>query len=66
MYSEGKGQWEAPELTVMVRTRPEEAVMCAAACKTHGGGEKQKFGGCKYQEGNPKHCTTACQGSGNS
>jgi len=51
-----KKPWEKPELTVLVRSRPEEAVL--TGCKTSGGGGPQALlGKCGYVDGNCDVCS---------
>jgi hypothetical protein len=55
-----QGQWNKPELTVLVRNRPEEAVL--AACKGNGSitNNNALYDGCKYAS---EKCNQACTAS---
>ena len=60
-----KRAWQTPELTVLVRNRPEEAVL--AACKFTGTSTLpiESHNGCKQGRNKPQ-CTTACTASASS
>lgn len=51
-----KPQWEKPELIVLLRTRPEEAVL--AACKTGGHAGAGGWRNCQKEDGAPCNSLT--------
>lgn len=66
VMSEGRRPaWERPELIVLVRTRPEEAVLlaCKNATATTAQAPIEKWGGCNNRR---TQVCTLCQQSGSS
>jgi hypothetical protein len=53
-----KKEWSEPELIVLVRRKPEEAVLTGCKVTSMGGGNNDVFGGCLYTitEGGPADC----------
>lgn len=54
-----KKSWHKPELTVLVRSRPEEAVL--ATCKTTGmAGPTVLYGACARKMDKVPSCSSSC------
>ena len=54
-------QWQRPELTVLVRSKPEEAVLtaCKYDTKTASTGSNVSYNGCGGYQSLPRTCTGA-------
>ncbi len=64
MVSVEGSAWKTPELIVLVRSRPEEAVLagCKLATNLAGSGASVEFAGCLLKQ-NKNMCKDNCSGS---